>query len=63
MRAIATDLAGNVGSDTTTNELTIVGDRPAVLVIPQTTNETSPEVRGLVSNDVVSMTVRIAEHS
>ena len=59
VRAIATDLAGNVGSDATTNELIIAADKPVILVIPEETNNPSPTVFGFVDETVETISVTI----
>ena len=55
----ATDVAGNQGSDTTTNELVIDTTSPVVTVDFLVTNDSTPELTGTVddSNAVVSVSV------
>jgi RHS repeat-associated protein len=49
VQATARDLAGNAGSDTTTNELTVSAAAPVVTVAALVTNKTMPTLRGTVS--------------
>ena len=55
----ATDALGNVGSDTTTNELTIDTTAPLVTVKPASTNDSTPKLVGTVDDPtaVVKVTV------
>lgn len=52
--ASASDAAGNVGSDATTNEL-VVSNAPIVTVTTQTTNDTTPIVTGTVSGGTLQV--------
>ncbi|RIK80290.1 MAG: hypothetical protein DCC68_11305 [Planctomycetota bacterium] len=47
----ATDLAGNVGTDATSNELVIDTLPPAVAILPRTTNDTTPQLTGTYSDN------------
>jgi predicted secreted protein len=55
--ASATDAAGNVGNDTTVNELVIDTSLPLVTVNPSFTNDTTPTVTGTVSEGTLQVTV------
>jgi len=54
----ATDEAGNVGTDATTNELT-VGPTLTVAIDELTTNDTTPELTGTVSNPAATVEVTV----
>ncbi len=55
--ASSTDVAGNVGADTTADELTIDVTAPVVTVNSQTTNLTTPTITGTVSDGTLSVIV------
>ncbi|MEX2187275.1 MAG: Ig-like domain-containing protein, partial [Pirellulales bacterium] len=57
----ATDLAGNVGTDATSNELLIDTTSPVVTINPRTTNDTTPQLTGTLSdnNGVSNVVVRV----
>ena len=55
----ATDLAGNVGTDDTTDELTIDLTPPSVSVDLLLTNQVSPELTGTVSEPTATVTLDI----
>ena len=55
--ATATDAAGNVGNDDTTDELVIDLTPPAVTVDPLTTSDTTPQLSGTVSEGTLEVTV------
>ncbi len=50
VQAAATDTAGNTGYDATTDELFVDNDAPIVTVYPKSTNDTTPELTGTVSD-------------
>ena len=54
----ATDAEGNVGTDATTNELTITA-LSSVTIDPLVTNDTTPELTGTVSGTVDTITVTV----
>jgi fibronectin type 3 domain-containing protein len=55
----ATDAANNVGSDATTNELTIDSAAPVVTVATLTTSDNTPALSGTVSADAVTVSVTV----
>jgi hypothetical protein len=55
--ATATDAAGNIGSDTTSNELVVDLTVPVVTVAPLTTNSSTPAVTGTVSVGTLEVAV------
>jgi len=55
----ATDAAGNSGSDTTINELTVDSSAPTVTVTPQTTSDTTPGLNGTVSDPAAIISVMV----
>jgi hypothetical protein len=58
VRATATDVAGNAGTDATTGELTL--DRvPVVTVDPLVTNDTTPALSGTVDDPAATVEVRV----
>jgi len=60
LQVTATDPAGNVGQDSTTNELVIDTTPPAVTVNTLTTNDTSPPLSGTVDDTAATLSVRVA---
>ncbi|MCP4783032.1 MAG: hypothetical protein GY878_05730, partial [Fuerstiella sp.] len=55
----ATDAAGNVGVDTTTNELVIGVQPPVVTVDSLVTNDTTPELTGTVNDPAATISVTV----
>ncbi len=55
--AAAIDVAGNVGTDGTTNELVVAATSPVVTVDSQTTNLTTPTITGAVSDGTLSVII------
>ena len=58
--ARATDTLGNVGTESTSNELTVDTSGPAVAVIPLITNDTTPALTGTISEAGVAISVTVA---
>lgn len=56
----ATDVFGNVGHDTTTNELTIDTTPPTVTVTFRATNDTTPELTGTVNDGTATIMVSVS---
>ena len=54
VKATATDNAGNVGTDNTTNELTVDTVKPTVTVNTLTTNNNKPTLTGTVNDPTPS---------
>lgn len=57
--ATATDLVGNVGADTTQNELTIDGVAPVITVTPKLTSDTTPGLAGTVNDPNANIRIQI----
>ncbi|MFY0608666.1 MAG: cadherin domain-containing protein, partial [Cyclobacteriaceae bacterium] len=57
--ATATDLAGNEGTDNTTNELTVDLTAPVVTVNPSSTLSDSPELTGTVDDNDATIAVTV----
>ena len=57
--ATATNSSGNVGSDTTTNELTIDTTPPIVTVKTTSTNDSTPQLVGTVDDTTAVVTVTV----
>ncbi len=59
--AVTANVGGNIGSDATANELTIDTTLPTVTIVPRTTNDTTPQLTGTVSDNstVGSLVVRV----
>ncbi len=55
----ATDALGNVGTDGTTNELTIDATAPTVSINPLTTNDNRPELTGSINDNTATIRVRV----
>ena len=55
----ATDSLGNVGTDTTNNELTIDTTAPVVTVNPGSTNDSTPRIVGTVNDPTAVVTVTV----
>ncbi len=58
--ASATDGLGNIGTDATTNELTIDTTGPVVTVDPLATTDTTPELTGTVDDPAAAVEVTVA---
>ena len=56
----ATDVAGNAGTDGTTNELVIDDISPVVTVNSLTTNDVSPELTGSIDDAVATVVVTVS---
>lgn len=61
--ATATDPAGNVGTDGTTNELTVDGTAPAVTVNNRVTNDNTPQITGTINEVGATITVVVGGQS
>ena len=59
----ATDAAGNVGGDVTTNELEVDLTAPSVSVVSLVTNDTTPLLTGAVSENAAVVTVSVGGQS
>ncbi|GAF93736.1 unnamed protein product, partial [marine sediment metagenome] len=59
VQASATDLAGNVGTDATTDELTVDTTAPVVTVDTLLTNDNTPELTGTVSDPAAAIEVTV----
>jgi hypothetical protein len=57
--ATATDTAGNVGVDATTNELIVDLTAPTVAITPLTTNVASPALSGTVNDTTATISVTV----
>jgi hypothetical protein len=57
--ATATDTAGNIGTDATTNELTVDTKAPVVTVTPLTTKDNTPQLTGTVDDPAVTIKVTV----
>lgn len=55
----ATDTAGNVGTDNTTNELHVDTTAPVVTVASQSTNDNTPGLSGTVSDNIAAGTIAV----
>jgi len=56
----ATDAAGNVGNDATTNDLTVDTTAPLVTVDPLTTTDNRPQLTGMVNDPTATVSITVA---
>ena len=61
--ATATDVAGNVSTDVTTNELTIQLAGPMVTIDPLLTNDPNPILMGTIDDPVATIQVSVSGHT
>jgi Ca2+-binding RTX toxin-like protein len=59
VKVVATDTAGNVGSDTTTNELIVDTTPPVVTVTPLTTADGTPQLTGTIDDPTATVKVTV----